>query len=81
MFILDPCCSYLQHGSYPVISPLNETFPDNFNLERTNLHMIQASSNSTPVVHQLLTPLPDSWFAAAILGDYVDDKISVKVCL
>ncbi len=71
--------SYLQHGSIPVINPLNESFPDRFNLRRSFLTLLVVSSNKTSLHHEITHPLPGVWFAAAFLGDYVDDSITVKV--
>ena len=69
----------MQHGSFPVISPLNETFPDNFNLERTHLKRISMQTDNSTMLFQFNHPLPGTWYAMAYLGDYVDDKITQKV--
>lgn len=70
---------YIQHGSYPVINPLNETFPANFNLHRTQLFNLNTSTENTTKKHIITEPLPGNWFAAVFIGDYVDDKITQKV--
>ena len=72
-------CRYLQHGSFPVISPLNETFPSDFYLQRASLHNISIAASNPTVIHTIESPLPGGWFAVAYLGDYIDDSISQAV--
>ena len=72
-------CRYLQHGSFPVISPLNETFPSDFYLQRASLHNISIAASNPTVIHTIESPLPGGWFAVAYLGEYIDDSISQAV--
>ena len=69
----------MQQGSIPVINPLGETYPPDFNIQRTGLRNLTISSNNTLVLYTIESPLPGSWFAAAYLGDYIDDSITQKV--
>ena len=71
--------SALQYGGLPLITPLNETFPPNFNTHRTELRYISLRTKDQAIIFQRLDPLPGSWFAAVFLGDHVDKKIAQKV--
>ena len=71
----------MQHGSFPVINPLNETFPDRFYLERTQLKLHRFLTNNGTITVSIEHPLPGDWYIAAILGDYVDDSIKQKVLI
>ena len=71
--------SAMQHGSFPLISPLNETFPPFFHLKRTYLTEISLLTDNSTTLFKIPNPMPGSWFAMAFLGDYVDDKITQKV--
>ncbi|ELU03317.1 hypothetical protein CAPTEDRAFT_228167 [Capitella teleta] len=68
----------MQHGGFPLINPLNETFPPQFYLKRTHLLEISLLTDNATTIFKLPNPLPGSWFAMAYLGDYVDDKITPK---
>ncbi|XP_037074533.1 transmembrane protein 8B-like isoform X2 [Pollicipes pollicipes] len=68
---------YLQHGSYPVISPLGAEFPENFFLQRTSLASISTHSDSSWLRYTVAAPLPGDWFAAGfILAE--DTRITQK---
>ena len=70
----------MQYGSYPVVNPINETYPDKFNLHRTALHHIAIATNETRHFYKIDNPLPGSWFAITFINDYVDEKLTVQVC-
>lgn len=72
-------CRYLQANSFPVISPLNETFPKDFNTIRTELHNVQLSTNNKTVEFFIDVPSPGGWYMKVYLGDYVDESIKQKV--
>ena len=74
------CLRYMQYGSYPVVNPINETYPDKFNLHRTALHHIAIALNETRHFYKIDRPLPGSWFAITFINDYVDEKLTVQVC-
>ncbi len=61
------------------MNPLNETYPDNFNLHRTELHHIAIPPNNSSRLLKMTNPLPGSWFAITFINDYTDDKLTVKV--
>ncbi|XP_043223792.1 post-GPI attachment to proteins factor 6-like isoform X2 [Amphibalanus amphitrite] len=68
---------YLQHGSYPVVSPLGAQFPDNFHLARTSLTGLSARSDSTWLRYTEEAPLAGDWFVAAFTL-YDDTRITQK---
>ena len=70
--------SYLQHGSYPVVSPLGAEYPDNFYLSRTSLIGLSSQSDATWLRYTVQAPLPGDWFAAAFML-YDDTRITQKV--
>ena len=70
--------SYLQFGSYPVVSPLGAEYPDNFYVSRTSLTGISSQSDSSWLRYTADAPLPGDWFAAAFTL-YDDTRITQKV--
>ena len=79
----DPDCEvreveiWLQHGSFPVMSPSNSTFPPEMFTKRTELHMIRTVSAYNPhdsTILPVYNPLPGSWYAAAYLVPF-EEKI------
>ena len=79
----DPECEvreveiWLQHGSFPVMSPTNSSFPSNMMRLRTDLHMVRAVSAYNPhdsTVLPVYNPLPGTWYAAAYLIPF-EEKI------
>lgn len=74
--------SVTEYGSYPVINPLNETFPQDFNLRRPSTWSVNLTTDKNYATRYIKTdPLPGSWFSAIFISDYVDDKITQKVLL
>lgn len=73
------CFSYFQHGSYPVINPYNETFPNQFHTNRTNLHRLVIENNDAPTTYFLFTPPPGTWYFAAFIPKKGDKKITPPV--
>ena len=71
--------SAFQHGSYPVITPHNETFPPDFNTQRTELHKVELRTNGKRVFYSIINPRPGSWFGAMYLLDKAGNKIKQKV--
>lgn len=69
---------YAQHGSYPVIRPYNESFPEHFYLNRTNLHHVSVQTNNYSVPLSINNPLPGHWFLAAFIPKG-QEKIAQKV--
>ncbi|KDR17993.1 hypothetical protein L798_07174, partial [Zootermopsis nevadensis] len=62
---------YIQHGSYPVMSPDNSTFPPNVYVGRTSLHYITTKSGYQPhdaTIFPVYNPLPGNWFVAAYIS-------------
>ena len=79
----DPECEvreveiWLQHGSFPVMSPHNSSFPANMMRLRTGLHMVRAVSAYNPhdsTILPVYDPLPGTWYAAAYLIPF-EEKI------
>ncbi|KAJ8305317.1 hypothetical protein KUTeg_015862 [Tegillarca granosa] len=68
---------YAQHGSYPVIRPYNESFPEHFYLNRTNLHHVIVQTNNFSFPVSINNPLPGLWFLAAFIPKG-QEKISQK---
>ncbi|XP_023328883.1 post-GPI attachment to proteins factor 6 [Eurytemora carolleeae] len=69
---------YLQYASFPVISPDNATFANNFYTIRTDLHYIKTHSAFQPhdsTIFPIYNPLPGSWYAFAYLSPY-EEKIT-----
>ncbi|CAG0890026.1 unnamed protein product [Darwinula stevensoni] len=78
-FMDDPSCPsrevhiFMQHGSYPVMSPDNSSFPEGMHTSRTHLYKIETWTAYSPhdaVILPIHNPLPGSWFAAAYLPDW-----------
>ncbi|CAG7690930.1 unnamed protein product [Allacma fusca] len=64
---------YLQHGSYPVMSADNSTFPLGMCTKRSSMFQIVLKATYQPqdtTVFPVYDPLPGSWFAAAYLPDW-----------
>jgi hypothetical protein len=70
----------MQHGGYPLINPLNETFPPDFYLKRTDPFEISLMTDNSTTIFRVPHPRPGSWYAMAYIGDYINDKITQKVC-
>ena len=71
---------YVRAGGYPIGTPYNESFPDNFHPIRDfEYHVISITNNlSSPLVLQ--SPQPGPWFIAAFLPKKSSEKITQKVC-
>lgn len=69
---------YLQHGSYPVMSLQNASYPDNFAMRRLFLHNITLFSDTVPVLINITNPFSGNWYAAAFLIENTD-RIAQKV--
>ncbi|GFG39492.1 hypothetical protein Cfor_00487 [Coptotermes formosanus] len=64
---------YIQHGSYPVMSPDNSSFPSNVYTGRTSLHYITTKSAYQPhdaTIFPMYNPLPGNWFVAAYISHW-----------
>ena len=72
---------FLQYGSYPVINPLNETFPPHFNTHRSHSHRIEVNTKDGGLGYTISKPLPGSWFTAVFIGKVKDDAIGIKVSI
>jgi hypothetical protein len=67
------CFSYIQHGSYPVMSPDNSSFPPSVYTGRTSLHYITTKSAYQPhdaTIFPVYNPLPGNWFVAAYISHW-----------
>lgn len=63
----------IQHGSLPVFSPDNSSFPESFYLKRTALSKLKVNSKHNPTDTEVLpvyNPLPGTWFAVAYLSPF-----------
>lgn len=78
-FMDNPRCSvkevhiYIQHGSYPVMSPTNSSFPPNVYTGRTSLHYIATKSAYQPhdaTIFAISNPLPGNWFVASYISHW-----------
>ncbi|XP_022315111.2 transmembrane protein 8B-like isoform X5 [Crassostrea virginica] len=69
---------YVRAGGYPIGTPYNESFPDNFHPIRDfEYHVISITNNlSSPLVLQ--SPQPGPWFIAAFLPKKSSEKITQK---
>ena len=68
---------WIQHGSYPVMSPDNSSFPDTMYTKRSDLQLIKTHSAYSPhdsTIHPVYNPLPGTWYAAAYLTPF-EEKI------
>ncbi|KAL5020916.1 hypothetical protein ScPMuIL_000071 [Solemya velum] len=65
---------FVQQGSYPVINPYNETFPDNFYLQRTGSTHFIVDTKNLSFPHVMENPAPGPWFGAAFLPKQLADK-------
>ena len=77
------CFSYIQHGSYPVMSPDNSSFPSNVYTGRTSLHYITTKSAYQPhdaTIFPMYNPLPGNWFVAAYISHW-DQHVQQEVGL
>lgn len=66
---------YFQHGSYPVVNPYNETFPERFYTNRTSLHHFVIHNNDGASTYFLSTPWPGTWYFAAFIPKSKNSKI------
>ncbi|KAJ9580903.1 hypothetical protein L9F63_023918, partial [Diploptera punctata] len=78
-FMDDPRCQvkdvhiYIQHGSYPVMSPDNSSFPPSVYTGRTSLHYMTTKSAYQPhdaTIFPMYNPLPGNWFVAAYISHW-----------
>ncbi|XP_060587840.1 post-GPI attachment to proteins factor 6-like [Ruditapes philippinarum] len=69
---------YLQQGSYPLVTPYNETYPPNFYLNRTDLFHIEIQKDADAVSYIISSPRPGTWYFAAFLPKPTSDKIQIK---
>ena len=58
---------YFQHGSYPLVTPYNETFPPTFYLNRTDAFYVKIQQDAGTVSYMLPSPRPGIWYFAAFL--------------
>lgn len=72
----NPFHRQLQYGSLPLGK--NETFPDNFYLDRTDVREVNINSDNKTTHLDLSHPLPGDWFAIAYIPDK-DTKLRPKV--
>ncbi|XP_064477187.1 post-GPI attachment to proteins factor 6-like [Ornithodoros turicata] len=65
-----PVHIYLRHGSYPVVSPDNSSFPPNVHTPGASHLRTESRFQPTemPELH-VINPLPGSWFVVAFLAD------------
>lgn len=70
----------MDYAGFPVISPHNASFPDNFNLGRlTSTYVKRSVSGKSPLNKQEIflnvsSPNAGYWYSAAFV-DYDDDKV------
>ena len=57
--------SYIRHGSYPLATPYNETYPANFHVKKS--HFLQLTTNNISFPYPIQTPRPGPWFLAGFL--------------
>ena len=70
---------YFQHGSYPLVTPYNETYPDYFYLNRTDAYHVALKKDADFVTFELMAPRPGTWYFASFLPKATSDKIEQKV--
>ena len=74
---------FIQHGSYPVFSGDNSSFPETFLLDRTSLSHFKTVSDYQPedsVVHPVYNPQPGSWYAVAYLSPFEENHGLLQKC-
>ncbi|XP_052257000.1 post-GPI attachment to proteins factor 6-like isoform X3 [Dreissena polymorpha] len=69
---------YFQHGSYPLVTPYNETFPEKFFTNRTSDFHIKIQKDAQAVSYMLDAPEPGNWYFAAFLPKHDNGKIEQK---
>ncbi|XP_076440051.1 post-GPI attachment to proteins factor 6-like isoform X2 [Babylonia areolata] len=67
----------LQFGSLPLVNPLNETFPEHFYLERTQLAQLSVRSDNVSVAHTVMFPQSGDWYAIGFIPER-NDRIEQK---
>ena len=72
-------CRYLRYGSFPVINPKNETFPDSFQHYEPTQENIVILSNNNSFTYELSRPKAGVWFFVTYLAGDSDDKIKQQV--
>ncbi|XP_021343555.1 transmembrane protein 8A-like isoform X2 [Mizuhopecten yessoensis] len=68
---------YFQHGSYPLVSPYNASYPADFYLHRSDLHFVEVRTNNLSHPHHVISPKPGRWFVTAFLPK-TEEKITQK---
>ena len=74
---------HIQHGSFPVFSADNASFPDTFYMKRTAKSALRTMSEFEPTDSEVLpvyNPLPGSWFAVAYLSPFEQPHGLLKKC-
>ena len=56
---------YIRHGSYPLASPYNETYPESFNVEDS--HKLKLTTNNVTLPYSIKNPKAGRWFLAGFL--------------
>lgn len=78
-FMDDPSCVprtvhiFLRHGSYPVVSPDNGSYPEEVVVPRNHLYTIKTVTNYQPKEmpeFHIMNPIPGSWFGIAYIPDW-----------
>ena len=74
----------LQDRSFPIVNPLNESFPDHVYRANPDLRTYEVPADLPPGVSVLLTvdnPNPGYWFVVAWLAQDKDDRIKQEVSI
>lgn len=57
--------SYIRHGSYPLVTPYNETYPENFHIDDS--HHLKLTTNNVTLPYSIKMPKSGSWFLGGFL--------------
>ncbi|CAG2218559.1 Transmembrane protein 8B,Post-GPI attachment to proteins factor 6 [Mytilus edulis] len=74
---------YIRHGSYPLVTPYNETYPENFHIEDS--HHLKLTTNNVTLPYSIKMPKSGSWFLGGFLPraqkQYLQAGLNKKNCV
>lgn len=74
---------YIRHGSYPLVTPYNETYPENFHIDDS--HHLKLTTNNVTLPYSIKMPKSGSWFLGGFLPraqkQYLQAGLNKKNCV
>ncbi|XP_076086209.1 post-GPI attachment to proteins factor 6-like isoform X1 [Mytilus galloprovincialis] len=74
---------YIRQGSYPLVTPYNETYPENFHIEDS--HHLKLTTNNVTLPYSIKMPKSGSWFLGGFLPraqkQYLQAGLNKKNCV